>query len=551
MSDIFISYARSTAAQAHQVAEALREQGYSVWIDDDLPAHRTYSRVIEEQMTAAKAAVVIWSADAVQSEWVMSEANRAREDHKLVQVTTDTARLPMPFDTIQCADLAGWSGDIDAPGWRKVVASVADLIGGARAAALPAMEAPLALPSKPSIAVLPFANLSGDPEQEYFADGMVVEIAEALSRIRSIFVIASGSSLSLKGKGVSAQDAARQLGVRYVLEGSIRKAASRVRIGVQLIDAADDIQIWTNRFEDTLDDIFALQDRVALAVVGQIEPTVHEAEVRRASARPTENMGSYDLYLRAVPLTRFYSRVEVLQALDLLNRAIALDPHYGSALQLAASCHYLIVNYGWSAEPESNRRQGIEMAHRAIKASRDDAVVLGAAASALAFLERDMDAALVLVERAIALNPGSAIARLSSGLVRLRSGDPDLAVEHLEAAARLDPIGPDHPAYLAIMGMARLYQGRFAEAIALEREVIQQNDAPLCYAVLVASEGHLGNLAAALAALTRYRSLTQVPIEDFARGYSRDPAQLKLFLDGIALVEGERAPETDSAGPAP
>src|SRR5271154_5344923 len=130
MSDVFISYARSTARQAQQVAEALRGLGYGVWIDDDLPAHRTYSRVIEEQMTAAKAAVVIWSADAVQSEWVLSEANRAREDRKLVQVTTDTSRLPMPFDTIQCADLAGWTGDTGTPGWRKVVDSISDLVGG-------------------------------------------------------------------------------------------------------------------------------------------------------------------------------------------------------------------------------------------------------------------------------------------------------------------------------------------------------------------------------------------------------------------------------------
>ena len=158
MSDVFISYARSTAKQAQQVAETLRGLGYSVWIDDDLPAHRTYSRVIEEQMTAAKAAVVIWSVDAVQSEWVMSEANRAREDHKLVQVTTDTSRLPMPFDTIQCADLTGWTGDLDAPGWRKVVASIADLLGGASVAAASASPPP-PLPSKPSIAVLPFATV--------------------------------------------------------------------------------------------------------------------------------------------------------------------------------------------------------------------------------------------------------------------------------------------------------------------------------------------------------------------------------------------------------
>ena len=273
MADIFISYARSTAKQAQAVAAALRGLGYSVWIDDDLPAHRAYTPVIEEQLTAAKAAVVIWSADAVQSEWVLSEANRAREDRKLVQVTTDESRLPMPFDTIQCADLARWSGDLATPGWRKVVASVSDLIGGRSVTAAP----PPTLPSKPSIAVLPFADMTGAEGQDYFVDGMVAEITTALSRIRSIFVIASSSALTFKGQGIGAQDAARQLGVRYVLEGSVRRAAGRVRIAVQLIDASDSVQIWTQRFDDTLDDVFALQDKVALAVAGQIEPTLQSA----------------------------------------------------------------------------------------------------------------------------------------------------------------------------------------------------------------------------------------------------------------------------------
>ena len=180
MTDIFISYARSTADQAHRVAEALRALGYGVWRDDELPAHRAYAEVIEERLKAAKAVVVIWSDEAVKSEWVQSEADRARTDRKLVQLNLDGAALPMPFDRIQCADLSGWTGDADAPGWRKVVASLGDLMGVPSA---PAVEAPaLTLPSKPSIAVMPFANLSGDPEQEYFVDGMLVEIVEALSR---------------------------------------------------------------------------------------------------------------------------------------------------------------------------------------------------------------------------------------------------------------------------------------------------------------------------------------------------------------------------------
>ncbi len=237
MSDVFISYARSTATQAQAAAEALKALGYSVWLDDELLAHHPYTHAIEEQLTAAKAALVIWSAEAVRSEWVLSEANRAREDRKLVQLSVDGARLPMPFDQTQCADLAGWTVDRIVPGWRKVVASVADLVGEGLRRPRRLADAPFALPSKPSIAVMPFANLSGDPEQEYFADGMVEEIVTALSRFKSIFVIGSGSTLSFKGKAISPHEAGRRLGVRYVLEGSVRKAGVRVRITTKLTEA--------------------------------------------------------------------------------------------------------------------------------------------------------------------------------------------------------------------------------------------------------------------------------------------------------------------------
>ena len=266
--------------------------------------------------------------------------------------------------------MTGWTGDPSAPGWRKVVASVADLVGGSGVAQEPVVGASvsgaaLPLPSKPSIAVMPFANLSGDPEQEYFADGMVEEITNALSRFRSLFVIASSSALTFKGNAVGAQEAARQLGVRYVLEGSVRKAGSRVRISVKLIDAADGSQIWTNRFEDTLEDVFELQDRIALTVAGVIEPTVQWAEIRRASARSPENMGSYDLYLRALHHRFASNRQESLAALGLLTRSIAIDPEFGPALSLAARLQQQAVVDGWSDDQNESRSQGIALARRA------------------------------------------------------------------------------------------------------------------------------------------------------------------------------------------
>jgi adenylate cyclase len=548
LSDVFISYARSTEAQAQAIGEALRALGYGVWRDDELPAHRAYSDVIEERLRAAKAVVVIWSAEAVKSHWVRAEADAAREAGTLVQLSVDGATPPMPFNQIQCADLAGWSGDNSAPGWRKVVASIADLVGGALSpAAAPLSDAPLPLPSKPSIAVMPFANLSNDPDQEYFADGMMEEIVNALSRFRSLFVIASGSTLSFKGKTVSPHEVARQLGVRYVLEGSVRRAANRVRIAVKLIDAGDGAQIWGDRFDDTLEDVFALQDRVALSVAGVIEPAVETAEIRRASKRPTENMGSYDLYLRALPLFYSFERAETLQALDLLDRAIALDPDFSEALALAAVCHTQMVGNSWCDDPDSLRRRGIELANRALRVGGDDAVVLARCAIALMQLERNQDRAAALMDRAIALNPGSALVWQLSGVVQTRAGAPEIAIEHLATAMRLDPVSDTNRRARAFMAVARFEQGAFAEA----RELLgaaTTGQNPMSYLpVLAATLGHLRRPSQAQDALSRYRALSSGTFEDFATDFFHRPEHRKLFLDGIALADG-KAPSDIAPG---
>jgi len=534
MTDIFISYARSTAPQAHAVAQALRSMGYGVWRDDELPAHRAYSEVIEERLAAAKAVVVIWSAEAVKSQWVFSEANRAREDGKLVQLNVDGARLPMPFDTIQCADLGGWTGDAAAPGWRKVADSVAALAGGGPAR--PATVEPPPLPTHPSIAVLPFANLSGDPEQDYFADGMVVEIVSALARFKYIFVIAAGSSLSLKGKGLSPQAAAAQLGVRFVLEGSVRKAGGKVRISVQLIDASDGTQVWTHRFEDTLEDVFALQDKVALTVGAMIQPTIATVDSRRAVKRPTENMTSYDCCLRARAFISELTETTVAEGLRLAERAMALDPDYAEATALASRLHFLISLYGWTDSPAAHNEAALALARRAIKLAGDDADVISYAAIILVYLDNDPATALSLADKAIALNPGSVNVWQSSGIARLQTDDIDQAVEHLQTAIRLDPIGAARSPTRWGMAMARFQQGRFAEAIVLARELLQLSDNPTAYALLAASLGYLGQPAAAAEALSGYWKITDQPLDAYARATWRDPARQKLFLDGVALA---------------
>jgi adenylate cyclase len=388
---------------------------------------------------------------------------------------------------------------------------------------------------------MPFANLSGDPEQEYFADGMVAEITTLLSRFKSIFVIASSSTLSFKGQSVSAQEAACQLGVSFVLEGSVRKSANRVRIAVQLIDGADGRQMWADRFEDGLEDIFALQDKVALSIAGKIEPTVQASEIRRASTRQTDLVGSYDLCLRAFPRIRTLDRDGLAEGLELANRAIAIDPGYGLALVLAAICRMEIDFAGWADDPAGNRRQAIEAARQALKAEPDDALVVAFAASVLGYLERDMQVAVALADKALMLNPGHERSWHTSADMRRRSGDADTAIEHIEAAMRLDPIGPDRPMQLYVMAIARFAQSRFSDAISLAKEAIQQiDDSPMGHALLAASYGHLGQQDDAAHALERYEALTPQSIDAFARWLFLDPAQLKLALDGIGLAAGKR-----------
>jgi len=471
MSDVFISYARSTAAQAQRIAAALRGLGYSVWIDDDLPAHRRYGGVIEEQMAAAKAAVVIWSADAAQSEWVLSEANRAREDRKLVQVTTDTSRLPMPFDTIQCADLAGWTGDQDASGWRKVAASVAELVGGSSRApampvAAPTENAPLPPHSKPSIAVLPFSDPAGAKEDDYFAEGVVEEITTALSRFPTLFVIDSGSSLTFRGSSASPRQIAQELGVRYVLEGAVRRSGPRVRITVQLLDASDGAQVWAERFDGTLDDVFALQEEVATAVAGQLEPNIHASEVRRIERWPTSSLTAYHLWLRGREQIRRMTPDALAEGQRLFERALDLDPNYGRALGLLAACLILAEAQAASQADPRIRERMHDYCDRALASAPDDPEVLAWVAHTYWLAGREASGR-VLSERALALNPSHAMAWYASAAAHFQAGEYAEAISRFERHLRLDPKSPFQGYAHNLMGASMLGLARYEEAVVL------------------------------------------------------------------------------------
>src|SRR5271169_6350127 len=342
-----------------------------------------------------------------------------------------------------------------------------------------------ALPDKPSIAVLPFENMSGDPEQEYFVDGMVEEIITALSRIRWLFVLARNSSFTYKGEAVDVKQVGRELGVRYVLEGSVRKAGNRVRITGQLIDAVSGTQLWADRFDGSLEDVFDLQDKVASSVAGVIEPALQAAETARSAGRPTDDLTAYDLYLRAYAMVLSSVR-QIPEALRLMEQAIARDPRYAPALAWAAFCCHRLLHDSLSEDPAADRRKGIDFARRALGVTGDDPGVLTNAAQALAYFGEDIGAMMALIDRALALNPNYARGWNISGVVRLWAGLPDIAIEHADASLRLSPragIGTS----LTLMGAAHFYARRFGEAVPKLRLAIEEYPGfPQPYRVLAA-----------------------------------------------------------------
>ena len=296
MTDVFISYARPDEAEAALVAKQLRALGHQVWRDEDLPAHRVYGEVIEERLKSAKAVVVLWSAEAARSQWVRAEADTARSLATLIQVSLDGTIPPLPFNQIQCADLNGWAGEEQTPGWRKLAASVMAL---APPAAAPSAAKPMRDPGKCAICVLPFANMSGDAEQEYFSDGISEDITTDLSKVSALGVIARNTAFTFKGQSVNVCEVAAKLGVSHVLEGSVRKAGGRVRINAQLIDGATGDHVWAERYDRDLEDIFAIQDEITKEIVAALKLKLLPQEKQAIEQRGTTNADAYNLYLLA------------------------------------------------------------------------------------------------------------------------------------------------------------------------------------------------------------------------------------------------------------
>jgi TolB-like protein/class 3 adenylate cyclase/Tfp pilus assembly protein PilF len=369
-------------------------------------------------------------------------------------------------------------------------------------------DAILTLPDKPSIAVLPFINLSSDPEQEYFADGMVDDIITALSHFKALFVIARNSSFTYKGRAVDVKQVGRELGVRYVLEGSVRKAANRVRITGQLVDTATGAHLWADRFDGGLGDIFDLQDQVTESVVGAIAPALEKAEIERAKRKPTESLDAYAFYLRG--LARFYqfgNRQASDEALRLFKSAIELDPDFASAYGRAATCHVYAKSSGWISDTASEIAEVTRLAQRAVELGKDDAIALAASGWGLAFVVRDLEAGAGLVDRALVLNSNSAEAWSFGGWIKIWLGEPDAATERFARATRLSPLDPSlrTPSGTA---HAHFFLGHYDEATSWAATALQNNlDYQPGLRIAAASNAMAGRVEQAHKALARLQQL--------------------------------------------
>jgi TolB-like protein len=394
----------------------------------------------------------------------------------------------------------------------------------------------LPLPDRPAIAVLPFINLSGDHEQEYFSDGIVEEIITALSRMRWLFVIARNSSFTFKGRAVDVKQVSRDLGVRYVLEGSVRKAADRIRITAQLIDAATGVHLWAERFDGRLEDIFDLQDQVTARVVGEIAPKLEQAEIERAKRKPTESLDAYDYFLRGLASVHQWTRTANDEALRLFYKAIELDPGFASAYGMAAWCYIWRKLNGWVIDSTQETSEGARLARRAVELGKDDAVALSRGGHALVWFARDLDNGAAFIDRALVLNPNLAAAWNLSGWVRAYRGELDLAIEHHARAMRLSPLDPVLYNMHVGTAFAHFLAGRYVEAIQWANSALrEQPNFAAATRVLAASHalaGHLNEAGEAMAHLLeldpslRISNLNEVfPL--------RRPDHLAKFAEGL------------------
>ena len=429
MPDVFVSYARSTEDEARQLCAALQSRGYDVWRDDQLPAHRAYGEVIEERLKSAKAVIVVWSLDALRSQWVRAEADAAREAGTLVQLSVDGTMPPMPFNQIQCADLRGWSGETESAAWQKVESSVSALVGTPSGVASPTGKKK----DRISVCVLPFANMSGDAEQEYFSDGISEDIITDLSKVSALSVVARNTAFTYRGAALDVKKIAAEQGVSHVLEGSVRKAGNRVRITAQLIDGTEGDHVWADRYDRDLDDIFAIQDEISKAIVTALKVKLLPKEKKAIEQRGTNSADAYTLYLMArqqwitgnVGDSR---RDEVV--VRICNQATAIDPNYAQAWALKALAQ---------AELRFRHGKDIDALSAAETALSLDSELPEAHCIKARYLQESgqEDEARLHIEKALRLDPESFEVNKEAGRLTFRQGRIKDSIPYFEKAASL------------------------------------------------------------------------------------------------------------------
>jgi TolB-like protein len=395
----------------------------------------------------------------------------------------------------------------------------------------------LTLPNKPSVAVLPFVNLSSDPEQEYFADGVVEDITMALSRFHWLFVIARNSSFTYKGRPVDVKQVGRELGVRYVLEGSVRKAGNRVRIAGQLIDAETGAHLWADRFEGALEDMFDLQDHVTSSVVGAIAPKLQRAEIKRARRKPSENLDAYDYYLRGLASAHRRTNDANGEALELFCKAIELDPGLACACGMAAWCYARRKANGWMHGRVRESAEGTRLARKAVHLGTDDPVALCTGGYALAFIAHEFDDAVAFVDQGLVVNPNFALGWVFSAWLRVWRGEPDLALEHVAHAMRLSPLDPSMYGMHGAMAYAHFLADRYDMASSCAEKVMRDNPTfLLAICISAASNALAGRLEPAQ--IDMVRALECNP--DLRASNLRDLAPFRREQDLATFAKGLR-----------
>ena len=389
--------------------------------------------------------------------------------------------------------------------------------------------------ARSSLAVLPFQNLGGDQETDYFADGIVEDIITALSRVRWLLVIARNSSFTYKGKSVDSRQVGRELGVRYLLQGSIRNAGQRVRITGQLVEASTGRHIWTDRFDGDLSDIFDLQDKITANVVVAVEPRLRMAEIERAQRKPTDNLDAYDLYLRSLPAINAYTREGFMEAEGLLRRAIALDANYADAIAALAECLVRMTVNGWVEDKTASTAEACELAAKAVSIDPENASVLAVAAWAYSTLGVRFEQSLELANHALALHPNSVHIRSFCGWVFNYFGESLKAIEQFEEARRLSPVDPK--SYFPMLGLAaaHFFAGHFDETVNLTGRILAEVPTHnVARRYRAAALGHLGRIDEARAVIADL--LKAQPSSNLRSSRSsvfRDPRMSELYIGGL------------------